>query len=429
MTDAWRIDSIDARAGLAFASWRSADLDSKAIDLEKPTLFLSPPYFQPEAVASRATAFAAARGQAQLGVFVEGAELTFETVEHIAEFVRRAYVGSGSGDLGGGTDGPPPSPDEPPPGIPPGGIGIVEAELGEHPVLSAVRRLANMAADLGFQAGTPTKTLHLNLDGRTAERVATTSSVLVDGATETVLELLRRFPLHLDQAALDHWLRSAQTVGAAISRLDLWGDILDGHYAKYFDHLLPNIIPATRDMPVRELRYLLPLLFASDQASWYFRTHDLAYLRYLYRHGVYFRQNSAWCEAGDPVDHLSMWPLPKEIRTMVHSSQSDPSAFALTCAVNANPIILAETSLMQAKRAWSIMHFAAAYLWSESQPPPRSSWLLSEGQRGVRQSLMRESGNWLLQQWPKLIFPKPVELAIRAAMEIDLVSKESAIQA
>jgi len=113
VSEAWRIDSLDARAGLAFASWRGADLMSPSPQLDQPAVFLSPPTFQPEAVANRAVGFSASRGRAQLGVYLEEAELAFESLEALTEFVRRAYLAGGGGDAagGGGGVGPPRAPE------------------------------------------------------------------------------------------------------------------------------------------------------------------------------------------------------------------------------------------------------------------------------------------------------------------------------
>src|SRR2546421_12132183 len=51
----WKIDTLDARGGLGFASWRAGDLSkSSNIRLDTPCLFFGAPHFQPEPVANRA---------------------------------------------------------------------------------------------------------------------------------------------------------------------------------------------------------------------------------------------------------------------------------------------------------------------------------------------------------------------------------------
>ena len=409
MTGAWRIDSIDARAGLAFASWRTSDLDLDVLDLGKPAVFLSPPFFRAEALTSRAIGFSAARGRAQLGVFVGGAELAFESLEDLTEFVRRAYIGGGSGDAGGGGGGggPPPAPDEPTPEVPEGGLGIAEEEVFQHPVVMAAKAAASAAANLAFEAGWPVKTQSLEIGGTEAETIAKTTSPLVDGATEVLLELLRRFPAKLELDAIETWSRSAQSLGGAITRLELWEDIMGGPYGGQLERLVRTMLPQAGEIPPN--RNALPALFGAT---------SIEHIS-LFRDGSYYYDLMAsnwtrWND-GDPIDQIALWPLPTDIKPLAISNQDDPSAFGLMCAINANPAILADRFPLPAVRAWSILHFAAAHLLAESQPPLRGSWLLPMTTNGAREAITRLSGTWLFQQWPKIVFPQPVELAIQEA--------------
>jgi hypothetical protein len=77
----WYIDALDARAGIGLATYREADLNTNTVDLGRPGVFISPPFFQGESVASRAIGFAATRGSFQLGLFVEGGEIAFATLQ------------------------------------------------------------------------------------------------------------------------------------------------------------------------------------------------------------------------------------------------------------------------------------------------------------------------------------------------------------
>lgn len=118
----WYIDALDHRGGLCFASRREPDLFFADRLADAPTAFVAAPHFVPEFVGNRATAFAFARGRAQIGLFRDGKEeVGFDSVEAVAEFVRRAYL-RGSGGNGPGEDGVPPlpggGPDEGPAGAP-----------------------------------------------------------------------------------------------------------------------------------------------------------------------------------------------------------------------------------------------------------------------------------------------------------------------
>src|ERR1039457_6873232 len=61
----WYIDALDARAGMGLATCRYADLNTNTADLGRPAVFIGPPFFQGESVASRAIGFAATRGSFQ----------------------------------------------------------------------------------------------------------------------------------------------------------------------------------------------------------------------------------------------------------------------------------------------------------------------------------------------------------------------------
>ena len=65
------------------------------------TFFVYPPYFEPEPVASLATALAATRGHFQEGYRAGGEEVAFDSPEQVVEAVRRAYRAGGL-DMDGG---------------------------------------------------------------------------------------------------------------------------------------------------------------------------------------------------------------------------------------------------------------------------------------------------------------------------------------
>ena len=99
----WYIDTLDPRAGLAFASERTPDLlgqpdDVWDLDDEVSTVFVRAPGFLVEPVPNRAVALAAARGSFQFGLFVDGLEAPFDSVDDVREFVRRAYLRASGGD-------------------------------------------------------------------------------------------------------------------------------------------------------------------------------------------------------------------------------------------------------------------------------------------------------------------------------------------
>jgi hypothetical protein len=109
MTAWWFIDAIDPRGGLAVATWRESDLlDEKGALPEGPSIFVGPPTFVPELVASRATGFALARVSGQIGLFDDKGEIPFKGPAEVVEFVRRTYLRGAGGDGAGESGGTPP---------------------------------------------------------------------------------------------------------------------------------------------------------------------------------------------------------------------------------------------------------------------------------------------------------------------------------
>ena len=149
---------------------------------------------------------------------------------------------------------------------------------------------------------------------------------------EVLLELLRRFPTKLDEDAIETWSRSAQSVGAAISRMELWADIMNGPYADRLEQLLPELLPRAQVIPAPWSRYLLPALFGTTQLGW-----PPGHFSDSFWHGDFVALNSTRWNGGDPIDHLALWPLPTDLKSLAISSQEYPSAFSLMCAINANP--------------------------------------------------------------------------------------------
>jgi hypothetical protein len=114
--EAWFIDALDARGGLAFASFRPAeDVGRMQTGETARTVFLAPPAFSPVIMASRATGLSATRSAFQDGIYIDGAEVPFHSIDDVIAFVSRLYGASGGGDAPGGGEGPPPIPEGPPP--------------------------------------------------------------------------------------------------------------------------------------------------------------------------------------------------------------------------------------------------------------------------------------------------------------------------
>ncbi|MET3709558.1 hypothetical protein ABIC65_000238 [Sphingomonas trueperi] len=436
---AWRIDSLDARAGLAFASWRDADLDAPdghdGVDLDYPAIFLSAPEFEPEPLASRALGFSAARGLAQLGVFVRAgpdlpaAELAFADVAALREFVRRVYVASGGGDAGGGATGGDGGPPPPPDGEGPGGI--------PEPARFSVERggtFEQFASDaeaivqeLQLHAGEPVETADLTkLMVRSSAWLALKIDAdrLVAGAREIFIEMLRRFPLHGNEADKGRWARAARRLGHAISRMGLWLDIIDGPDAIALDQVAQQMSPDSHP-PVA--RWVLPFFFGSgfkamrlprwllrDLLWWYAHVDE----HEVYAWGVFLSVRGV-ATGSDPIDDLCAWPIGKDLAALIGPPPDAPSVFQLLSAMIADPARLATKNGAGAGgNAIAVMLFAAAHLQvPEHLPGPwGDSFPLSHDEG--RAHLAGVASMWLLRQLPTLVFPSAVEAVIGDAASL-----------
>ncbi len=123
----WYIDSIDARAGLAFASRRPPDLmDRGTLDADLPAAFISPPDFRAVLMPHRAIGLSAANRTYQAGLFLRGKEVAFPSLDDVIEFTRRCFLRGGGGDGGDRTEGGPPTPLPEPGQSPEGTVGLDE---------------------------------------------------------------------------------------------------------------------------------------------------------------------------------------------------------------------------------------------------------------------------------------------------------------
>lgn len=121
------IDAWCPADGMAFVSCREPDMQNV-----KETVYLAPPFFEPEHIASVATALASTRGHFQEGFYHEGQEIAFTSREEAIETVKRVYRAGGSAMQ------PPPEVDPrlptKPSDVPPGGASpeqMVSQKLAE----------------------------------------------------------------------------------------------------------------------------------------------------------------------------------------------------------------------------------------------------------------------------------------------------------
>lgn len=232
----WYIDSIDARAGLAFASQRAPDLMSgSGLDADLPAAFISPPDFRVVLLPHRALGLSAARRTYQAGLFLDGQEVAFPYLDDVVEFTRRCFLRGGGGDGEDRTDGGPPAPLPDPWPLLEGLVRIDEniATRGdadgdsiersyredrkafEAVVTDTPLGLAQHVAWGSARRAAPGAGLRSDVPGRHVDG----AWCLLRAASHLVEDTLMRVPR--DRLS-EEWIASAGSLWAAIARLGLW---------------------------------------------------------------------------------------------------------------------------------------------------------------------------------------------------------------
>lgn len=186
----WFIDSWDASAGRAFCSYRMAESQSGSVEI--PSFFISPPFFEPQPVASRVVGLAAARGTFQRGFFIDEIEQAFGSLEELIVLIKRIYSSRGMWPGPGGTVPPTPSPPTP------SDAGPSVLPLPVPPISSGLAKLfADFASAFHGSAATGpallSQKVRWSLKHKSNDNAA--RAVLVAAGCALMDEMLRRIPL------------------------------------------------------------------------------------------------------------------------------------------------------------------------------------------------------------------------------------------
>lgn len=408
----WYIDALDARAGIGLATYRDADLNTNTVDLGKPAVFIGPPFFQGESVASRAIGFAATRGSFQLGLFLDDAEVAFATLQGVCEFIRRVYVSSGGGDTDSGIS-PAPVVPNPEPG---GGPSLTEnGESISRGMLSFVSYLSKDIASISKLKCSESEPKQLNR----RENTHTTSlldtlgpltdvdALLAYGSAVLVEEMILRFPN--DPSEHGTWMRSMMKIGQTLSRLGLLNTLFQG---SEFNRL--TLMSLNFDRRFRLLNGLIPedavlpmMLGLGPNAPW---------------HPRYWPFLTGW-HAGpsdsEPLDDLSWFPIPSIAAEHVGLNPRSASARDLLSVFLADPTVLAGEKTSRAE----VTMIVAFVLLSSMLIVSGGQALLApiDGTRigGVlRQDLVRDAIVWMDSQMPGYLFHGDIEKCIRGASQL-----------
>jgi hypothetical protein len=395
---AWFIDALDARAGIAFASERGPDLLVDAPELDVPGVLIAPPAFEPEVVAGRALAYAAGPGQFQLGLFVDEKEVEFETLDALAEFVRRTYLASGGGDSGNsiGPTPPPFPPEEGPPGIEPTGW---PAGKGVMALVGATEEIAAASKELGGDVGAARR---LALDSLTVDAGYSDSDALAYAGTLLIDGILDILPK--EEAAAAAWLDAVERLSSALAALGLIEQIrLGPFWAALCDKLERKRRRAQWGEWVGDDgSWLLQQLFASADGRRVVQYPNAIHIE-EWRDGWRFGGHST-----DPLDDLEAWPLPSRLRSGEVQNLRDH----LYAAIGA-PLAYARRS---AAEAAALLLFAAAHVATQARgvyAVGRSPFAPT-----VTAGIVAEALIWLRAQLPSFAFAAELEKIIAGAVEL-----------
>ena len=373
----WYIDALDARAGMGLATCRNADLNTNTVDLGRPAVFIGPPFFQGESVASRAIGFAATRGSFQLGLFLDGEEIGFASLQGVCEFIRRVYISSGGGDTDSGISPAPAVPNPESGGgefrslpadqnlIARGMVSFVSSLTKDIASISKHKYSSSEPEELNRREGTYKTSL-----SQTLGTLADVDALLAYGSAVLIEEMILRFPSN----TADHgtWMRSMMKFGQMLSRLGL----VDSLFNSPDFHRLWQMAYNTDKRfglfngHVREFDAALPVMLGlGPSGPWHPRFGP-----------PFWPEWQAGAGAIEPLDSLSSFPIPSVAAKHVGLNPASASARDLLSVFLADPTVLegGQASRPEATMIVAFVLLSSMLIVSDGQTHwPRSTELAS----------------------------------------------------
>jgi hypothetical protein len=416
MTALWYIDALDARAGMGLATCRHADLNTNTVDLGRPAVFIGPPFFQGESVASRAIGFAATRGSFQLGLFLGGEEIAFATLQGVCEFIRRVYISSGGGDTDSGIS---PAPAVPNPESGSGEFRSLPADQnsiarGMVSFVSSLTKVIASISKLKYSSSEPQElnqreaTHRVSLSGMLGT-LADVDALLAYGSAVLIEEMILRFP----NRAADHgtWMRSMMKLGQMLSRLGLVDSLFR---SPDFDRLWQMAYNTDKRFGlfnghVREFDAVLPVMLGlGPNVPWHPRFGP-----------PFWGGWHAGPGASEPLDDLSSFPIPSVAAKHVGLNPTSASARDLLSVFLADPTVFKgeQASRPEATMIVAFVLLSSMLIVSAGQTSPAAIDGTPIG--GVlRQDVVRDAIVWMDSQMPGYLFHRDIEKYIRGASQL-----------
>jgi hypothetical protein len=411
----WYIDALDARAGIGLATYREADLNTNTVDLGRPGVFISPPFFQGESVASRAIGFAATRGSFQLGLFVEAGEIAFATLQGVCEFIRRVYISSGGGDTDNGISRAPIVPNPESGGGEFGSLTSDEASAARKMVkfVATLKKDIDALSTLKYSNSEPTELNRHESSYKkslleTLKPLDDFETLLAYGCAVLIEELILRFPFRTAEHAA--WMRSMMKLGQMLHRLGLVGPFF---HSPNFNRISKAAYSINRKFKlfngnVRDFDVILQAMLGLNP---YFPWHP--------RLGSPFWGGwSGDLAVSEPLDDLSLFPIPSVAAKQVGLNPVTASVRDLLSVFLADPTILeGKASRPETSMIVAFILLSSMLIVSGGQ----ASLAPIEGTRIgglLRQDVLRNAISWMDSQMPGYLFHRDVEKCIRGAAQL-----------
>jgi hypothetical protein len=394
----WYVDTLDARGGLAFASWRAADSKEDTALRDRPVFHFSPPAFAPIPIASPAPALAAERYGFQLGLFDADGEVPFGSLDEVAEFVRRIYIGTGRSDGTSGGEGvPAPPPEGEPPDLP---SEPLRGDADEGPLRKGLRRLEK--AIMLTSRGTATE-ISWSTGLREKTHSHKRSSQVAIGGVLTLVETLARFPGSGSEEKLEIWLATASRLVATCCRLGVVQFLESGVYP-FVESACRQFLKSAGPVLINHPRH--NYLNSVWEALALMADFDPGYEYWLRR--VLEVRGSA--PGAEPFEDLSRFPIAHKYAVAIAAPEPARASIAdLLSSILASP-----TRIKASPNIDAIAMFAAARIVSFDGASPVIGDSYSahhHPQRLEARLAQREARayDWLSRELPRFAFSYPVE--------------------
>jgi hypothetical protein len=394
MNPSWRLDTIDPRAGRAFASRRDQNVNVlSGIGEDVLCAFISPPSFNPEFVGNRSVALGLARGSGQIGLFREKGEISFDTLGAIAEFVRRVYLRGAAGDgpaEGGGSFPKGRDDDAPPPPFSP-----VEADP-DHSGNDFVKDVIGLADGNYERSNKLPENVSTKACALETKVGATSARRLARGAARSLAEALRRAPTSETAPEYEQWLAIVGRILGIVRHMQLWPLV-------HFEIAEPHL----RDWFLNQgsLGKMIWHTIVDNRPDYW-----------IYWHWMW----PGFPLTSDPFADLAQVPLPSSIGNFDVSGSR--TLQTLLSALIATPSDVLASKLPQQDRETrsELILFAAACLNSGIDMPA----ILVNGPFPPTRypifykPLLSKTLHWLSHNLPKVVFDQDVERLICSASEL-----------